>query len=364
MQQTKVVIPLDPVTGFFTSPYTKEIADHNITKEEFQNTLFTTSHKLQNSGSGSKCCGIVLLLTTLCCCTCVGLVYFGTFLIMSGSPAMVKSSVRGVLSNKMTHTVAYGGDEMLKVRYLRDVAEQLSISMTFLTNKPTNTEILNAFKSKAVYVNVEKLGEENKATFCEAASSSSATLFAGYEEDSRIVSKLLNGCRKGILGIYYFETVPSSSWTSLFIWFIGTFACIFGCPIMCFACVKFSDKKKLRKIETEVAMESTMKYSHRGVQFVFTATRPPTLEMHLFSQIPSPSYIQVQPNFQVPQQVPIPMQNVPLGQPQFRPVTQTTQVPSMYYTSTEVVESPNQPFLYPKQQGIINDSNPNHFSLE
>jgi hypothetical protein len=284
---------------------------------------------------------------------------------MSGSPALVKSSIRGVLSNKKTFTVAYGGDETIKVKFLRDAAEQLSVPMSFLRNKPTNTEILNAFKSKAVYVNVEKLGDENKGTFCQAASSSTATLFAGYEEDSRLVEKLLKGCRKGIMGIYYFETVPSSSWTSFLVWFVGTFACIFGCPIMCFACVKFSQKKKLRNIENEVAMESTMKYSSRGVQFVLTASKQPTLEMFLFSPMTTNQTSYIQPNF-VPQ---VPMQFVPSSQvqPQFRPVNQSTQQmvnpSSMYYTSNnEVVETPNQPFLYPKQQGIIND--PNHFSLE
>ena len=386
-QTSQMNIPLNSATGFFQVPYHQELANHGVSQEEFNNTLFRVSHKNQNStksSKASKCCNIINFSISTCCCIFFLFLLGFTLSMMGSAPSFSKSAVYSALTSKKVQTVALGGPQK-KVDYLKRISDLESIKFVAFTTNPTKPQIENAFqKNDVVYFDLEVLDESSQISVCEQLKKDTkTTFFGGFKNKIKEVHHYRN-CRKNMMILNFVDYVPVNAFISVIFGYFLLFACILGTPICCCLGFKLCNKGTSNGAGMEsILMEETMKYHQKGVQFLFNSITN-SIDVVFYNgpvpqfipqQIPQqqqfrPQYVQ-QPQQQVfvpqqqqfvqPQYREVHQQNVQI-QPQFSvqptfTVQQQNQTENIYYSSkVEEVpeESQTQAFLYPKQQGIIN----------
>eukprot|EP01080_Neovahlkampfia_damariscottae_P007284 gene7284-11602_t len=394
VQTSQMNIPYDSATTFFTAPYNQQLADHGVTKDEYQNTLFRVSHKYQHSGSSTltNCCNIFNFSMSFCCCVILAFVFGLVFLIVSGAPAASKSSIKTAFTSTKYHTYAYGG-EPIKYSYLTTLATTEHVSFNGFNSLPTERQINTAFTKDVVYVDMDVLTNSKiKQYLCDKLKSNrNVKFFGGFRRNTKNIS-WLKKCRseRHVHIITYIQPMSFSGFIKMIFSFILVFVCVLTTPFCCCFAFKVCNKRSSSGI-SQILLEETAKYHQRGVQFVYNNLTKsidvlfyngpvpqfqPQVQVQQFvpqqqfqqqpqyREVQQPQQpqqkVQVQPQFNVQPTFTVQQQQQPRSQEQIVQQSNDTQnvYQNVYYSSNvdEVAEEPQtQAFLYPKQQGIIND---------
>jgi hypothetical protein len=193
-----------------------------------------------------------------------------------------EESLVELFKNDRVRTVAFSGETLTKVSYLQLFMKEQNKQMNFFTRELSNEEVVNAFKSSSVFMDLEKIN--NTQLFCEELKKSKIPFIGGYEKETS--KNFLTKCRPIIDLVDYKEVsyflpfaVICSIVVSNFFFYIFIILLI----------IKVASDRRLTAVEKEVEQISMEMFEPKGMKLRLNATlNPPTIELETIQQINYP----------------------------------------------------------------------------